>query len=660
MEKGSWASPFSMCAVLPVLLLAMAAVPSSAQNLCASSTGTACVLTWQNDNLRTGQNLNETSITYQTIATDGFGQRCSVALDGQVYAQPLVVTNVTIGNYTGPVVYVVTENDSVYAIQGTPPASGTLCNILLGPVSLLQNNFSGQPVMSAASCLNIGAGGCGTIAPKVGILGTPVINIDSGGATGTLYVVAEMQSGTSPSFTFYHFLHALEITTLAEGITKEKFNAPVQLCPNGCGAYTSASLFSHDHIQRPGLLYVPASQTSLGFDYLYVAFSMMDGTKWPWPDGFIVGYRASDLLNGTVYSYATSQGNGTNRTSFGGGIWQGGAGPAFGVGDASGDNFIYFNTANGIFDLSNTAPPNTDSGDSFIKLSPNLTVPTTGTPYFTPADQFFRDDSSCNQDPKKHGNDIDFGSGGPMLIPDNELAGQNLGHLAVSGDKEGGVWFIDRTNPGGYNSSICGNTCNCMQSGGNNIQTYWVNGGWNNGPLIHNSLAYWENDYTSHPAENYIYSAPLGGQLTQYQLCSQSTDTQPICSRTVPKAAVDTNGNAISFPWGLTPTISASSPETASDAIVWALSVEDPNEANPESTVPGTLFAFDALTMQQLYASSGTGSPCPTKDVINPATKNSLPTVANGYVYVGTESSNTPQQNAGYGTFYIFGPGRTC
>jgi hypothetical protein len=96
---------------------------------------------------------------------------------------------------------------------------------------------------------------------------------------GTLYVVAEMQSGTSPNYTFYHFLHALDITTLNEGIHNENYSAPVQICANGCGGYSTASDFSNVHIQRPGLLYVPKSLGNghLADDSVYIAFSMMGG-----------------------------------------------------------------------------------------------------------------------------------------------------------------------------------------------------------------------------------------------------------------------------------------------------------------------------------------------------------------------------------------------
>jgi hypothetical protein len=227
MRKCFEPSRFFVPAVLAVVFFAAATARSSNPTLCP--TGTVCVTTWHNDTYRTGDNLSESAITTSSIQSDNFGQLCSVGLDGQVHAQPLVVTNVTIGTVTyASVVYVVTENDSVYAINGSPSAG---CQVLLGPVSLLNNNFVNQPTMSAVACGNIGGKDCLAINPIVGVLGTPVINIDTASNTGTLYVVAEMQSGTAAPFTFYHFLHALDITTLAEGIGgNEKFGAPIQIC----------------------------------------------------------------------------------------------------------------------------------------------------------------------------------------------------------------------------------------------------------------------------------------------------------------------------------------------------------------------------------------------------------------------------------------------
>jgi hypothetical protein len=107
-----------ICVSLTVIEMPKMSIAQS--SICDSSA--TCVLTWQQDNpricsgcaYRTGQNLTETKVTYQNITSDNFGQFCSAVLDGQVYAQPLVATNVTIrGTFYDRVVYVATQNDTL-------------------------------------------------------------------------------------------------------------------------------------------------------------------------------------------------------------------------------------------------------------------------------------------------------------------------------------------------------------------------------------------------------------------------------------------------------------------------------------------------------------------------------------------------------------------
>lgn len=554
------------------------------------------VTTWHNDNLRTGQNINETVLTPSNLSTSNFGQLCSAGLDGQVYAQPLVMASVTFnGTYYSSLVYVVTEMNTLYVIDGTP-TPGSPCAVLAS----LSLNPAGQ---YPAACGYLGGGKCYTIAPVLGALGTPVIRTATTAAKGigTLYVVTETQDTPSgmPS-NWYHYLHAVDLEQLAE------LTGPVRVFPPGFSS-TQASVWSHSHIQRPGLLYVG--------NYIYAAFSMMDGNL-PAPNGSVFGYNAANLNAQPLYFPTTPDG-----ATLGGGVWQGGAGLAYGP-DDSGTNYIYFNTGNGNWDGS------TMWGDSFVKLDPStLAVPAQG--YFTPADQSYR---NC-ADPYT---DLDFGSGGVLLTP----ASSYWPYLAFSGEKEGGIWAMDRLNPGTFNLGQCTNGCNScspanQDASNQNVQTLWLGTG--SGPEIHNNPAYWNN---------YIYFAPSGGKVFQFQLCNNFGSGQPLCTGTV----VTANYGGI---YGATPAVSASSAST--NGILWTIG----GNSNPLSTNAGVLSAFNATTMTTLYVSSGSGSPCPQVDTIAPATKFSVPTIANGYLYLGTQALQDGV-NSGAGTFYIFGLNRQC
>jgi hypothetical protein len=168
------------------------------------------VLTAHNDIARTGQNLNETILTPSNVNTNQFGKLFSIHVAGQVFAQPLYVSQVAIpGKGTHNVVYVVTGSDMVYAFDGD--TNGGINASPLWQVNLLTNTTP-----------------TGTFGLEYGVIGTPVIDLSS----NTMYLVSS-ESQTSSAV---YRLHALDIITGAE-----KLGGPVQIQASAPGTGTGST-----------------------------------------------------------------------------------------------------------------------------------------------------------------------------------------------------------------------------------------------------------------------------------------------------------------------------------------------------------------------------------------------------------------------------------
>ena len=181
------------------------------------------VYTFHNDNMRTGQNLNETVLTTANVNSSTFGKLFTYPIDGLAIASPLYVAGVNIpGQGIHNVVYVATEHDSVYAFD----ANG-LSSVPLWHVSFI-NPAAGITTVPAAD-----TGETGDIPDEIGITGTPVIDP----STGTLYVVTATKEVVNGQTSYVQELHALDITTGAE-----KFGGPVviQASVPGTGDGSSA------------------------------------------------------------------------------------------------------------------------------------------------------------------------------------------------------------------------------------------------------------------------------------------------------------------------------------------------------------------------------------------------------------------------------------
>ncbi len=246
------------------------------------------VLTQHNDNNRDGLNAAETILSPPKVNTSQFGMLFKVAVDDQVYAQPLYMSNMSISGGTHNVVFIATTKNSVYAFDAD---SGVLYwHVQLGTAFKVQD---------------IGFN-CTDVVATSGIMSTPVIDP----STNTMYVVAETWSGSAAS----HHLHALNLATGAD-----KSGSPVTLSTSGFN--------SNYHLQRAGLL--------LSSGNIYISFaSHCDEFSYA---GYTMAYSASSLAQVGVFN------PGPNDN--GGAIWQSGNGPAA---DSSGS--VYVITGNGAWD----------------------------------------------------------------------------------------------------------------------------------------------------------------------------------------------------------------------------------------------------------------------------------------------------------------------
>ena len=352
------------------------------------------VLTWHNDNSRTGQSLKETILTLSNVNPKQFGKRFTLSVSGWVFAQPLYVPNVSIpGKGTHNVVYVATENDNVYALD----ADGT------ATTPLWHRNFTNPTKgVTAVPCGDTPS--CFVVGPVVGITGTPVID----STTKTLYVVVfTLENGS-----YFQRLHALDITTGAE-----KFGGPVVIRASvpGIGAGSVGGTITFDariQNQRPALLLLNG--------VVYIAWaSFGDLGNY---HGWVLGYAASTLLRVAVFN--------ASRNGSEGGIWQSGGGPS-----ADSNAHIFFQTGNGTFDANTTG--GVDYGDSFLKL--NTTGGLSVVDYFTPNNQSVLESR-----------DLDLGSGAGLVLP--KQAGTFPDEIIGAG-KQGIIFVVNRDKMGKFNST---------------------------------------------------------------------------------------------------------------------------------------------------------------------------------------------------------------
>src|SRR6185312_2866601 len=156
------------------------------------------VLTQHNDNTRAGLNDKETILTTSNVNTQKFGKLFSLNVDDQVYAQPLVVANLSIAASKHNVVFIATVNNTIYAYDGDTAKLYWQKNFTAPGMRPVRNNDM------TGAC----SGNYKDFSGNIGIVGTPVIDP----AFNTIYFVARSTDGTN----FTQYLHAVNILNGSE------------------------------------------------------------------------------------------------------------------------------------------------------------------------------------------------------------------------------------------------------------------------------------------------------------------------------------------------------------------------------------------------------------------------------------------------------------
>jgi F5/8 type C domain-containing protein/type IX secretion system substrate protein/fibronectin type III domain protein len=534
------------------------------------------VLTQHNDLARTGWNNQETILTTSNVNSNSFGFLFARPVDDQLFAQPLIASNVNIpsvGNRN--IVYVCTVNNSVYAFDAD---NGNL------NTPYWQKNFTPSGYRAAAKT-DMHPGLCGgyysDFSGNIGIVGTPVIDR----ASNSMYFLTKVVStapGVEDNHTwnsnvsneeytyttagFHQYLHAIDITTGAE-----KPNSPVEIIDTlpGTGDGSVNGKIGFDprrQLNRAGLV------LSRGIIYLCFAAHC----DWDPNHGWILGYDATSLQLKIGYISTPNDARG--------GIWMSGAAPAV---DAAGNLFVA--TGNSVTDENGfTDVPSTtvNRGESVVKLTPNAADNTanafTISSFFTPYDYRTYDDA-----------DLDFGVQ-TLLIP-----GTNM---LMTGVKGKFIYVLDQTHLGGYNA----NTDSA-------IQAFPVS----SNAQLHSSFAYYGGT-----AGQYVYQFSENTLLQSFKVNSNSLGN-PV-------------SGSVSGPTGASGAYLSVSSNGANDttAILWITHAINGCNAN-QSLCNGVLRAVRADDVTtELWNSTIKPS-----DNLGNFSKMNCPTIANGKVYVNTFSN---------------------
>jgi hypothetical protein len=569
---------------------------------------TVSVLTQHNNNIRSGANLQETTLNTSNVNVNEFGQVAARDVIGHIYAQPLYAPAVPVSGATRNMVIVATMENWVYAFDADDlsPGAGPLWKKHLNPHPVPSKFYADGKYVDIVDNGNIG------------ILSTPAIDL----AARTIYVVAATYepatlNGQHPQQAFKQLLFALNLSTgnlrrAAAGSTN-----PVEITGSVAGPGYGRTVTTRvggkqlsfteptggrvvftpvQHMQRPGLL--------LEHGLLYIAFGS-HGDIDPY-HGWVFAYDAATLKQRGVFC-ATPHGAKA-------GVWQAGEGLV-----ADGNGNLYFGSGNGDSEPNGAPIPASgpNLGESFIRLH-------TGAASLD-LDAFV----TVIQDSTNPVFDEDLGAASPTILPDGFLVG---------GGKDGNLYLLDpsQLTNGGAQAAVVQKFLATRGPGSrarpNNDETHHIHGSPvvydspNHGVLVYvwgenNVVRAYGYDPATHRFPNQPNQRNKDGNSLAHGTLFASND---IRDRTgMPGAMLSLTANG----------------QTAGTAILWA-SFPPFLDANHQ-LVDGELVAYDATQfdaqgrMVLLWRSHQN----PVQDDVGKFPKFCCPTIADGKVFHATFSN---------------------
>ena len=542
-----------------------------------------------NDPASDGQNLTETTLNPGNVNVNTFGKLRTTPLDGSTTAEPLYDpgVNITSGASQGVhnVVYVATENDSLYAIDSLTGNVLWKDSFLVPEAALTATGASVAVSTVLASDVNTGD------TPIIGITGTPTIDPN----TNSLFLVAKTKQIVNGNSTTPHFVQVLYKVDIGGGTYTGTVIADTTYNTSAATyTYNSGPYVLDPHGQGAGVVTATvngASQKVIYFNALrqfsrvgltlyngnvYLGFAS-HGDNSPY-HGWILGYTESSLTPTAAFN--------SNPDGSDDGIWSSGGKIAF---DSSGN--MYVETGNGTFDTTLTAggfPVYGDYGDSFIKIALDPTTTATNqningwglkaVDYFTPYNQ-----ASLS------GADEDMGSGAPMVLPAS-LGSAAHPNLITGSGKNGVVYLLDTANMGKFSPT----TDNVVQE---------ISGG------IGGGGAYDTPALFNNGSANYVVYAGKNDAVRSFPIANGSLGTAAVSTMTIGQ-------------FGCTPQITASG---TNNGIAWVV-----------DTGSDVLRAFNPTNPAQEYYDSTQNS---SRDAMSTSNKFQTLTIADGLVFLANATS---------------------